>query len=67
MILFPFFAGAPEALWPLLLLVENSAGQWRQDCRDMLIERGYRQRKIPSRNLVFWRPAPRGADPARDA
>ena len=67
LILFPFFAGAPEALWPLLLLVENSARQWRQDCRDMLIERGYRQRKIPSRNLVFWRPAPRGADPARDA
>jgi FkbM family methyltransferase len=59
LILFPFFDSAPETLWPSLLLVENSADQWRRDCRDMLIEKGYRQRKIPSRNLVFWRPAPR--------
>ncbi|MGD9501048.1 MAG: FkbM family methyltransferase [Methyloceanibacter sp.] len=58
LILFPFFASAPEALWPRLLLIENSADQWRRDCRAMLLERGYRRRKIPSRNLVFWRPAP---------
>jgi len=56
-ILFPFFAGAPEALWPTLLLVENSR-RWQQDCREMLIEKGYWQRKIPSRNLVLWRRAP---------
>lgn len=58
LVLFPFFANAPEAVWPRLLLVENSASQWRQDCRNMLVEKGYRQRKIPSRNLVFWRPTP---------
>ena len=58
LILFPFFASAPESLWPSLLLIENSEHQWRRDCRDMLIEKGYRRRKIPSRNLVFWRPAP---------
>jgi FkbM family methyltransferase len=58
LILFPFFASAPETLWPSLLLIENSEDQWRRDCRDMLIEKGYRWRRIPSRNLVFWRPAP---------
>lgn len=56
-ILFPFFASAPEALWPRLLLVEDSAAHWRQDCRSMLLGKGYRQRRIPSRNMVFWRPA----------
>ena len=56
-ILFPFFASAPEVLWPRLLLVEDSAAQWRQDCRSMLLGKGYRQRRIPSRNMVFWRPA----------
>jgi FkbM family methyltransferase len=58
LILFPFFASAPESLWPSLLLIENSEHQWRRDCRDMLIEKGYRRREIPSRNLVYWRPAP---------
>jgi FkbM family methyltransferase len=58
-ILFPFFAEAPASLWPTLLLVENSEGQWRRDCASMLIEKGYRRKRIPSRNLAFWRPAPR--------
>ena len=54
-VLFPFFANVDPDLWPRLLLVENGAGKWRQDCRTMLIQRGYRQRKIPSRNMVFMR------------
>ena len=54
-VLFPFFANVDPDLWPRLLLVGNGAGKWRQDCRTMLIQRGYRQRKIPSRNMVFMR------------
>ena len=59
-ILFPFFAAAPASLWPVLLLVENSARQWRRDCVAMLIENGYRRRYIPSRNMAFWRCTPAG-------
>lgn len=58
-ILFPFFAEAPASLWPTLLLIENSEGQWRRDCASMLIEKGYRRKRIPSRNMAFWRPTPR--------
>jgi FkbM family methyltransferase len=54
-ILFPFFANVGPQLWPRLLLVENSAGKWGHDCRTMLIQRGYRHHKIPSRNMVFMR------------
>lgn len=36
LILFPFFASAPQTLWPSLLLIENSEDQWRRDCRDSL-------------------------------
>lgn len=57
-ILFPFFAAAPASLWPILLLIENSARQWRQDCVAMLKKNGYRRRHIPSRNMAFWRLAP---------
>jgi len=57
LILFPFFDAAPRALWPQLLLIENSEETWRQDCQAMLLGKGYRRKKIPSRNLVFWRPA----------
>jgi FkbM family methyltransferase len=58
LILFPFFSTAAPELWPRFLLIENSGNQWQRDCRSMLIAKGYRHRKIPSRNLVFWRPAP---------
>jgi FkbM family methyltransferase len=57
LILFPFFETAPRALWPRLLLIENSEETWRQDCQSMLLQKGYRRKKIPSRNLVFWRAA----------
>jgi len=55
-ILFPFFATAAPELWPRLVLVENSANEWRQDCPSLLLQKGYRQKKIPTRNLVFLRP-----------
>lgn len=57
LILFPFFDQAPRALWPRLLLIENSEGRWRQDLQAMLLGKGYRRKQIPSCNLVFWRPA----------
>ena len=56
LILFPFFASAPETLWPSLLLIENGEDQCRRDCRDMLIEKGYRWRRFPRATSFFGDP-----------
>lgn len=55
LILCPFFETAPRELWPRLLLVENSEGTWRRDVQGMLVQNGYRRKKIPRRNMIFWR------------
>lgn len=55
-ILFPFFASASSGLWPRLVLIEDSSRKWRQDCLGLLRQMGYRQKKIPYRNRIFWRP-----------
>lgn len=57
-VLLPFFNSAPVQLWPRLLLVENGETHWKDDCRSMILEKGYQQKGIRSRNMVFWRRAP---------
>lgn len=43
-ILFPFFAEAPEALWPRAVLIEHAGAHlWERDCMALLAARGYRE------------------------
>jgi FkbM family methyltransferase len=39
--LIPFIEEAPRTLWPKLVIMENSAREWRRDCVAFLKERGY--------------------------
>lgn len=40
--LLPFFEEAPSALWPKLMIIEDSRRTWKRDCVAFLTERGYR-------------------------
>jgi FkbM family methyltransferase len=40
--LLPFFEQAPSALWPKLMIIEDSRRTWKRDCVAFLTERGYR-------------------------
>jgi FkbM family methyltransferase len=53
--LIPFFVGAPPALFPRLLILENSAGQWQQDLPGALHKAGYALLKETRMNFVFKR------------
>jgi FkbM family methyltransferase len=43
LILEPFFAGAPQKLWPKLLLMENTESRWSIDIESILRQSGYRE------------------------
>ncbi len=65
-ILAPFFTTAPAALWPRLLLVEDSRAHWKTDLLALLRQRGYAVLLESSGNLVMSRtdmspPAKNGA------
>ncbi|WP_442897109.1 FkbM family methyltransferase [Enterovirga sp.] len=55
LILDPFFADAPESLYPGLLIVENGTGRWQIDLVDLLDRHGYRKVAETRLNLVFER------------
>jgi FkbM family methyltransferase len=55
LILDPFFADAPETLFPSLLIVENATGRWQIDLPDLLDRHGYRKIAETRLNLVFER------------
>jgi len=55
LILDPFFADAPESLYPGLLIVENGTGRWQVDLPDLLDRHGYRKIAETRLNLVFER------------
>jgi FkbM family methyltransferase len=40
--LFPFFAAAPEALWPRKVLIERNEHRWERDCMAHMLTLGYR-------------------------
>ncbi|HEU0223619.1 MAG TPA: FkbM family methyltransferase [Paracoccaceae bacterium] len=43
-ILYPFFEGAPEALWPRAIVIEYAGGAlWQRDCMALLARQGYRE------------------------
>lgn len=54
-ILGAFFERAPEALWPRLLIIEDSAARWRIDIPDLLEQRGYRRALRTRLNLMYER------------
>lgn len=55
LILEPFFAEAPEALYPSLLIVEDGGPQWQVDLPGLLARKGYRVLAKTRLNYVFER------------
>jgi len=51
--LLPFFAQAPESLWPRLLILERSEKDWASDLIGALTRAGYRQAFSTKRNYVM--------------
>jgi len=54
--LLPFMQEAPRALWPRLMILENSASEWRRNCVTFLEERGYERIPTTSNNVVLRLP-----------
>lgn len=40
-VLVPFFAEAPRALWPRMIIIEDGSRSWRRDLRALLADCGY--------------------------
>lgn len=55
MALIPFFAAAPESLFPGFIILENSPKDWRQDLPDALRKAGYRLLETTRMNMVWIR------------
>ena len=51
--LFPFFENAPENLFPSILIMENSAGQWQRDLPALLKQKGYRIMQTTRMNVIW--------------
>ncbi len=54
--LLPFMEEAPRTLWPRLIILEDSAQEWRRDCVAFLLERGYVRIPTTSNNVVLKLP-----------
>ena len=57
LILEPFFATAPQTLFPGLLIIENGSKRWQTDLGALLRSKGYGLLATTRLNLVFERPA----------
>ncbi len=57
LILEPFLRDAPEALWPSLIIIEDSRSRWQSDLTGLLGRCGYVLRAQTRLNLVFERKA----------
>jgi FkbM family methyltransferase len=55
LILEPFFAQAPEALWPRLIILEDSTSRWSVDLLPMLSRHGYQMVARTRLNFVLSR------------
>lgn len=55
LILEPFLRDAPEALWPSLIVIEDSRERWQIDLLDLLRKSGYTLLAQTRLNLVFER------------
>jgi FkbM family methyltransferase len=55
LIIEPFLRQAPEALWPKLIVIEDSASRWQVDLRSLLQAKGYREKAHTRLNFVYER------------
>ncbi len=62
-ILVPFFRDAPVALWPRLVIIEDSRDSWRVDLFRDLADRGYVVAARTRQNVILRRPAGCGGAP----
>ena len=46
---------AAEALWPRLIVIEDSANRWQVDLRGLLQAKGYREKAHTRLNFVYER------------
>jgi FkbM family methyltransferase len=60
-VLAPFLAEAPQALWPRLLIIEDSRREWRQDLLALLHAGGYVTRRSGGNIVLAYAPAGDGA------
>lgn len=61
LILVPFFADAPEALWPRYIILERSPSRWRVDCIGLCRENGYEEVLRTRMNVVLERQPEKGS------
>ncbi len=54
-VLAPFFRDAPQALWPRLILIEDSSHEWKVDLFAVLREKGYAVSLRTKQNVVLLR------------
>jgi FkbM family methyltransferase len=54
-VLVPFFRDAPPALWPRMILIEDSAHEWKSDLFGLLEEKGYATVLRTKQNVVLRR------------
>jgi FkbM family methyltransferase len=52
-VLAPFFRDAPEALWPRMILIEDSRHEWKTDLFAVFAEKGYRVSVRSKQNVVL--------------
>ncbi|GAB5511033.1 MAG: FkbM family methyltransferase [Hyphomicrobiales bacterium] len=55
LILVPFFDTAPKALWPTLVIIENSPESWHTDCIALMHAKGYTSVAETRLNIVLTR------------
>ncbi len=55
LILEPFFAGAPQSMWPGMVIMENARMRWHVDLIQMLEARGYRVKARTKLKVVLAR------------
>ena len=58
-VLVPFFRDAPAALWPGLIVIEDSSAEWSSDLFALLASKGYAVSSRTRQNVMLRRSPPR--------
>jgi FkbM family methyltransferase len=53
LILETFFAEAPKALWPRMLILERGSDRWSVDLPKLLVDRGYKVERTTKNNTIY--------------
>ena len=54
-VLVPFFRDAPAALWPGLIVIEDSSAEWASDLFALLVSKGYQVSSRSRQNVMLRR------------